>query len=94
MAKVEQGIGELQPWIRDHVVHALLTFTLGSYLGAKYITLNNSDVNILQWKLAGLFHDIGYPIQTAKDLMKPMLNKVNGIKKELVTYVLSKSNKI
>jgi len=26
LARVEQGIGQLEPWVRDHVVHALLSF--------------------------------------------------------------------
>ncbi len=84
LARVEQGIRELQPWVRDHVVHALLSFILGIYLNEKFLRpLSGSYVDPFQWKLAGLFHDVGYPAQVAKDILRPFAAKINEIKKTL-----------
>lgn len=83
-ARIEHNIKELEPWVRDHVVHALLSFILGIYLNERYIpNSGGTKVDAFQWKLAGLFHDIGYPIQISIDLMKPTADNVNRIKKEL-----------
>lgn len=80
LAIVETRIRELEPWVRDHVVHALLTYILGIYLNEEFIELSfGIAVNHFQWKLAGLLHDVGYPIEIAKDVMKPFgitLNKL------------------
>lgn len=84
LARVEHGIRELEPWVRDHVVHALLSFILGIYLNEKFLRpLSGSHVDPFQWKLAGLFHDIGYPAQVAKDILRPFAAKINKIKKTL-----------
>jgi len=80
LAIVETKIRELEPWVRDHVVHALLTFILGIYINEEFIEkTTGSSVNNFQWKLSGLLHDIGYPIEIAKSLMEPFgvtLNKL------------------
>lgn len=84
LARVEHGIQELEPWVRDHVVHALLSFLLGIYLNEKFVKPSiGTPVDDFQWKLAGLFHDVGYPIQIAKDIMKPTTAKINEIKRNL-----------
>jgi hypothetical protein len=84
LAKVEHGIRELQPWVRDHVVHALLSFLLGIYLNENLLRLIiGMPVNEFQWKLAGLFHDIAYPVQIAKDILKPYTKRINDIKLRL-----------
>lgn len=85
LARVEHGIRELEPWARDHVVHALLSFVLGIYLNEKYLqTLSSILVDPFQWKLAGLFHDIGYPVQIAKDaILRPFAEKINEIRRKL-----------
>jgi len=84
LARVEHGIRELEPWVRDHVVHALLSFILGIYLNEKFLRpLIGILVNDFQWKLAGLFHDVGYPVQVAKDILRPFTAKINEIKKIL-----------
>ena len=72
LARVEYNIRELQPWVRDHVVHALLSFILGININEKFL---NSSVDYFQWKLAGLLHDVGYPVQIAKDILKPFTAK-------------------
>ncbi|MFC2066775.1 hypothetical protein ACFLUO_06975 [Chloroflexota bacterium] len=80
LAVVETKIRELEPWIRDHVVHALLTLILGIYINEEFMkNVIGSPVNIFQWKLAGLLHDIGYPIEIAKGVGEPFgftLNKL------------------
>lgn len=84
LARVEHGISELQPWVRDHVVHALLSFILGIYLNEKFLKPSSGKyVDPFQWKLAGLFHDVGYPAQVAKDILRPFAVKINEIKKTL-----------
>lgn len=84
LARVEHGIRELQPWVRDHVVHALLSFILGIYLNEEFLKPSRgSYVDPFQWKLAGLFHDVGYPAQVAKDILKPFVAKINEIKRTL-----------
>jgi len=85
LARVEYAIRELEPHLRDHVVHALLSFILGIYINEKFLGLSpGTKIDTFQWKLAGLFHDIGYPVQVAaKDLLRPYADKVNEIKKTL-----------
>lgn len=84
LARVEHGIRELEPWVRDHVVHALLSFILGIYLNEKFLKpLFSCHINDFQWKLAGLFHDVGYPVQVAKDILRPFTAKINEIKGNL-----------
>jgi hypothetical protein len=81
LARIEHGIRELEPWARDHVVHALLSFLLGIYIQNKFFALKGISVNEFQWKLAGLFHDVGYPVQIAKDAMlSRFAQKINDIK--------------
>lgn len=84
LARVEHGIRELEPWVRDHVVHAVLSFILGIYLNNEFIEPTGKIiVNEFQWKLAGLFHDIGYPVQIAKDILDPFTKNINKVKKKL-----------
>lgn len=84
LAKVEQGIRKLEPWVRDHVVHALLSFILGIYIKEQFLQpLSGICVDDFPWKLAGLFHDVGYPSQIAKDILVPFTGKINEIKTEL-----------
>lgn len=79
LAKIEYSIRELQPWARDHVVHALLSFILGIYISSKLLRPSLSiQFDPLQWKLAGLFHDVGYPVQIAKEaLLKRLTSAIN-----------------
>lgn len=79
LARVEYGIRELEPWVRDHVVHALLSFVLGIYVNEKFLRPRSATVNDFQWKLAGMFHDVGYPAEIAKDILRPFTNKINDI---------------
>jgi hypothetical protein len=83
LAKVEHGIGELEPRVRDHVVHALLSFLLGVLLNEYFLKPDGLNVGAFQWKLAGLFHDVGYPAQIAKDILRPYTDEINNIKRAL-----------
>lgn len=83
LARVEYGIRELEPWVRDHVVHALLSFILGIHINENFMRPLGYRVDSFQWKLSGLFHDIGYPVQVAGDVAKPFTDKINTIKVNL-----------
>jgi hypothetical protein len=83
LAKIEHGIGQLEPWVRDHVVHALLSFILGIYINEKLLRPLGTGVDAFQWQLAGLFHDVGYPVQIAKDILGPFSETINSIKRRL-----------
>lgn len=76
LARIEHGIRELEPWVRDHVVHAMLSYLLGKNIIGRC-------VDTFQWKLAGLFHDVGYPTQIAKDLLKSYADKINEIRNRI-----------
>ncbi len=86
LAKVEQRIRELAPWARDHVVHALLSFILGIYLNEKILRpLSAKPVDDFQWKLAGLLHDVGYPMEMAADVLaKPFVKTINESKRAIL----------
>jgi hypothetical protein len=80
LAEIEPRIRELEPWTRDHVVHALLSFVLGVFINKKCAI----GVPPFQWKLAGLFHDVGYPLEVAaSSLVNPYVQRINKIKREL-----------
>jgi len=87
LARVEQGIRELEPWVRDHVVHALLSFLLGIHINESLLKPSGYAVNPFPWKLAGLFHDVGYPAQVARDILKPFTDQINRIKHALCVAV-------
>lgn len=84
LARIEHGIREIEPQARDHVVHALLSYLLGIYINEKFIyNIIGKKVDPFQWKLAGLFHDIGYPAQIAKDILSSYTDKINKIRKDI-----------
>jgi len=83
LAKMELGIREIDPSLRDHVVHALLSFLLGVFINEHFLKPRGQTVDPFQWKLAGLFHDVGYPAQIAKDILKSYTKQLNNIKRDL-----------
>ena len=84
LAEVEEGIKYIQPEYRDHVVHALLSFLTGIYINEKFFpTLNYSQVAPFQWKLAGLLHDVAYPVQIAENVIKFYSDEINKIKRSV-----------
>ncbi len=79
LARVEYDSRKLAPKHRDHVVHAMNTFILGIYINRKFFKKDNR-VKPFQWKLASLFHDIGYPVEFAsRHLLRPFAENVNRI---------------
>lgn len=84
LAEVEVKARELQPWQRDHVVHALLSYILGIYLNEFFIQKEvGVRVEPLQWKLAGLLHDVAYPVQISQNIANRFSDKINDIKRNL-----------
>jgi len=82
LAKVESGIQELQPWQRDHVVHAVLTYFLGILLNEYYL---DKKVSPFQWEISGLFHDVGYPIPIGEKIVYSYTNTLNKIAKKITS---------
>jgi hypothetical protein len=84
LGRIEAGIQELEPWVRDHISHAIHCFVLGIFINEYYLFDNfNLRISTFQWKLTGLFHDIGYPVEIAKNLLTPYNNIINEIGIEL-----------
>lgn len=83
LARIEHGIRDLEPWVRDHVVHGVLSFAVGVCVNERLLRPAGHSVNRFQWKLAGLFHDVGYPAEVAKDILRPFTDRINRIKREL-----------
>ena len=65
---------------RDHVIHALNTFLLGIYINSKYL---GNKVDMFQWKLTALFHDIAYPLYISQMIIEKYFETVEGIKNNL-----------
>ncbi len=65
---------------RDHVMHSLNTFLLGIYINKNYL---HDEIDIFQWMLAALFHDIAYPLEISQKINERYFDKINIIKKEL-----------
>ena len=85
LASMEPKIQELQPWVRDHVVHAINTFLLGVYILEKVDILPLISVRFdyrFMWKLSGPTHDLGYPIEMAHNVKKTWVKEMNDILKE------------
>jgi len=82
LARVEHGIRELEPWVRDHVVHAVLSYILGAFINERFLMLSER-VDFFQWKIAGLLHDVGYPVEIAANILQPFEDTINGIKNDL-----------
>lgn len=83
LASIEHAIQEFDPWARDHVVHAFLSYLLGIYINEKFLRHNSLNVSPFQWKLAGLFHDVGYPAQIARKILKKYADQLNEIRENL-----------
>lgn len=65
---------------RDHVIHALNTFLLGVYINSKYL---GNKVDMFQWELTALFHDIAYPLEIAQEIIERYFKEVEDIKNKL-----------
>lgn len=88
LASLEPKIQELQPWVRDHVVHAINTFILGAYIinktGSENYIRGNYDAYFM-WKLCGPTHDLGYPLEISSNIEKPFVEETNDILSQLST---------
>ncbi|MFA5451073.1 MAG: hypothetical protein WC231_03670 [Dehalococcoidales bacterium] len=84
LGNIEYTIRPLLNNQRDHVVHALLSFLLGIYLNEYFIKKHSGErVNCFQWEIAGLLHDIGYPLEIAnRAIITPFFANANQIKQE------------
>lgn len=67
LAEIEPNIQKVQPWVRDHIVHAINTFLLGVYILKHIDSCNINDYSFV-WKLSGATHDLGYPIEISKNI--------------------------
>jgi hypothetical protein len=86
LAGMEPQIQELQPWNRDHIVHAIHTFFIGVYLLKRISFPENHATRYnpaLMWKLIGPTHDLGYPIEIAGNIHKGFIGIMNGILSEI-----------
>lgn len=82
LAGIEPLIQELQPWVRDHVVHAINTFLLGVYILEKvnFPIFKGARFDYpFMWKLCGPTHDLGYPLEIAQNVKKPFVDEMNQI---------------
>ncbi len=80
LAEMEKGIQELQPWQRDHVVHALICFILGIYINENWMPIKVDD---FEWKLACLLHDICYPAEFAFNILTSIPDDIGEIANEI-----------
>ena len=65
---------------RHHFIHSCNTFLLGLCINKYYL---NNKVDIFEWTLAALFHDIAYPVTISQDIIGSYLEKMSAIKKDL-----------
>jgi len=82
LASIEPRIQELQPYVRDHVVHAINTFLVGVYILEKvnFPTFIGARFGFpFMWKICGPTHDLGYPIEIAHNLEMPYIDEMNRI---------------
>lgn len=86
LASIEPKIQELQPWVRDHIVHAINTFILGVYILEKVNFPRHINARYgytFMWKLSGPTHDLGYPIEIARNIQNKFIDKMNEIIKRI-----------
>lgn len=82
LASIEPRIQEVQPWVRDHVVHAINTFLIGVYILEKvnFPVFRGARFDYpFMWKLCGPTHDLGYPIEIAHNIKKDFIDEMNNI---------------
>ena len=80
LAKIESGMKELQPYQRDHVVHALICFILGIYINEFWMP---HKIDKFEWKLACLLHDICYPAEFAFNILSAIPEDILRIAEDM-----------
>ena len=86
LVNLEAKIQELQPWVRDHVVHAINTFVLGVFIleNVEFPRMRKTRYGYpFMWKLCGPTHDLGYPIEIGYNIQKIFIDEMSGILSEL-----------
>jgi hypothetical protein len=87
LASLEPKIETIQPRMRDHVVHAINTFILGVFILEKvnFPVFKGARFNYpFMWKLCGPTHDLGYPIEIARNISPPFFaDEMNGMIEEI-----------
>jgi len=82
VSKIEKKIQLLDSSHRDHVVHSVLTFILGNYIRKNFFESEGIDkISDFQWRLACIFHDIGYSLCLAGDMLIKQVTELNHIVK-------------
>jgi hypothetical protein len=79
LSNIEPILGNIDIESRDHVLHTLQTYILGIYLNKAFFLPQNIKVESFTWKIACLFHDIGYPVKIAQEILKAYSEKRNQI---------------
>lgn len=83
LSRIEPPYIKIDDESRDHVVHSLQTYVLGIYLNEFFLSKSQTNIEPFQWKIAGLFHDIGYPTRIAREILKTYSDQRNNITKKI-----------
>ncbi len=80
LSKLEPVLGNIDIESRDHVLHTLQTYILGVYLSESFLLPQGVEIRPFTWKIACLFHDIGYPVKIAQEMLKKYSDRNNCIR--------------
>ena len=83
LSRIEPPYIKIDDESRDHVVHALQTYVLGIYLNESFLTRSRTNIKPFPWKVACLFHDIGYPTRIARGILKTYSDQRNKLGQKL-----------
>ena len=83
LSRIEPPYIKIDDKSRDHVVHSLQTYVLGIYLNESFLARSQTNIKPFPWKVACLFHDIGYPIKIAQGILKTYSEQRNILCKDL-----------
>ena len=72
LGEIEEHLMPIQNKLRDHVIHAVLTFLFGIYF-IEELKLTEK-ITPFEWKMTALLHDIAYPYEIAFYLSKKLRN--------------------
>ena len=83
LAEIEPYANKINENLRDHVIHTLQTYILGIYINEFFLKKKSPSVTCFQWKIACLFHDIGYPVKIGQEFLNKYAQQRNEIHKDL-----------
>jgi len=72
LVKYENALHFIFDYHRDHSVHIILCYLLGICINERILANDSKHVSTVQWIIACLFHDIGYPLQLIYDSLVAM----------------------